>query len=125
MPKKKEKQESKKIKDLVESNVKDNTKRLTSAQYWEWRCSIEEMKSAKLNEKRIHLEKEIMNKEIENKKLRLALFKETLGAARNSVANAELEYGKFKERLELELDVDLNNCIIDEVTYELKKLESD
>lgn len=94
-------------------------KRLSPGQYWEWRCTLEELKSAKLNEKRVHLEREIMNKEIENRKLKLAMFKEILGTARKSVEAAELENEKFRERLEADLGIDLKDCVIDEVTYEV------
>lgn len=104
---------------------KEETKKLTPGQYWEWRCTTEELKSAKLNEKRIHLEQEIMNKEIENRKLKLVLFKETVRAARKSAENAKAEYERFVQSLEEELKVDLKNCAIDEYTFEIKPFESD
>lgn len=103
----------------------EESKRLSPAQYWEWRCTTEELKFAKLNEKRIHLEREIMNKEIENRKLRLALFKESVRAARRSVELAEAEYEKFTQSLEEELDMTFKDCVIDEYTYEIKSLNEE
>lgn len=99
-------------------------KKLTSAEYWEWRCNIEEIKFCKLNEKRVHLEKELMNRELENKKLRLALFKETVKAARKSVETSEAEYEKFKQSLEKKLGMSLSDCVIDPHTFEVNKLEN-
>ncbi len=76
--------------------------------YWEWRCTIEELTSARLNEKRLHLEKELKQKEIEINKLRLALFRETVTSARNHTSKAEAEYEKMKQRIESELGMSLN-----------------
>ena len=102
---------------------KDNKpKKLDAGQYWEWVCTMEQLKASKLNEKRIHLEREIMNKQIENAKLKLALFKETVQAARRSVEKAELESEKFIQRLQEELGIDLKECVIDENTFEVRNL---
>lgn len=97
--------------------------KMTPAQYWEWKCSIEEMKLAKMNEKRVFLEKELMNRELENKKLRLALFKDTVKSARNSVTTKEEDFEKTKQRIEEELGMELKDCTIDPYTYEIRKIE--
>ena len=47
------------------------SKKMTEGMYWEYRCTAEELKSSKLNEKRTHLERELMNKTIEIHKLKL------------------------------------------------------
>lgn len=91
--------------------------------YWEWRCTIEELKTAKLNEKRVHLEKELKQKEIEINKLRLALFRESVASARKGVSGAESEYEKMKQRIEEEIGMSLNGCVIDDTSYEVKKLD--
>lgn len=101
----------------------DEPKKLSPGSYWEYRCTIEELKSAKLNQKRVHLEQEIMNKEIENRKLKLALFKETVKASHRSTDNAEKELEKIKQRLEEELGRSLENCAIDPYTYEVKSID--
>jgi len=93
--------------------------------YWEWRCTIEELKAAKLNEKRVHLEKELKQKEIEINKLRLALFRESVSSARKGVTSAETEYEKMKQRIEDKIGMSLNNCVIDDISYEVKKLEDE
>ena len=99
------------------------TPKMTEAQYWELRCTQEELKFSKLNEKKVHLEREIMNKEIENRKLRLALFKETLKSSRAFVEQCEKEHENTLERLSKDIGVDLKNCSIDPYTFEVKSLE--
>ena len=102
---------------------KSQTKQLEPGSYWEYRCTIEELKNAKLNQRRVNLENELRNKEIENQKLKLALFKETVRAAQTSTQKAEEELEKIKQRLEQELGMSLENCVIDPHTYEVKSLE--
>jgi len=104
---------------------KKSNPKISPALYWEWRCTTEEIKSAKINEKRIHLEREIMNKDIENRKLKLALYKETVLAARRSVEHCEAEYKKIKQRLEDELEMSFEDCVIDEFTYEVRSLKEE
>jgi uncharacterized protein (DUF3084 family) len=103
--------------------VKKERRKLTPGEYWEWRCTIEELKSARLNKKRVDLEREIMNKEIENKKLKLALFRETVQAAQRSVENASAESEKFVRRLEEDLGTSLKGVVIDEYTYEIRSMD--
>lgn len=105
----------------IESN--QEAPKLKPDVYWEWRCTIEELKTSKLNEKRVHLEKELKQKEIEINKLRLALFRETVASARKGVVAAEQEYEKMKQRIEDEIGMSLNGCVIDDISYEVKKLE--
>lgn len=100
-------------------------KKLTEGQYWEWRCTTEELKSAKLNEKRVHLEHDRKNKEIEILKLKLVIFKDSLKAARQMVEGAETEYKNFTRKLEEDLGFEFKDVVIDEYTYELKSLEED
>ena len=76
-----------------------------------------------MNEKRALLERDLMTREIENKKLKLALFKKTLSSASDAVKAAEKEYGEMKERIEKEIGMSLNNCVISDMTYEVKKLD--
>ena len=101
----------------------EEPKKLSPGSYWEYRCTIEEVKSARLNQKRTHLEQEIMNKEIENRKLKLALYRETIISASKSVKTAEAELEKIKKRLEEELKMSLENCAIDPYTFEVKSLD--
>lgn len=103
--------------------MSEETKKLNAAQYWEWRCTMEEVKSAQLNEKRVLQDRELMNKDIEIRKLRLALHKTVQQSAHSAVDAAKKEYDRLKKQIEEELNISLDNCVIDEYTYEVKKLE--
>lgn len=93
--------------------------------YWEWRCTIEELNSAKIKERSVHLEKELKQKEIEINKLRLALFRETVTSARQGAIEAQKEYEKMKQRIEEEIEMSLNGCVIDDISYEVKKIDDE
>ena len=108
---------------MAKKAKKDSNPKIAPDMYWEWRCTIEELKSAKLNEKRVHLEKELKQKELEINKLRLSLFRETVASARRSTTNAQTEYEKMKQRIEDEIGMSLNGCVIDDISYEVKKFE--
>lgn len=101
----------------------EETKKLTPAQYWEWRFKAEQIKLSHLNEKRVNLEQEIMNKDIETKKLKLALFRETVKASRRSTENNKKEFEETKQRIEKELGISLENCAIDPYTLEVKQVD--
>lgn len=103
--------------------AKDNTLRISPALYWEWRCTIEEVKVSKLNERRVQLERDLMSREIENKKLKLLKYQDQLSSAHRSATVAEAEYEAMRERIEIELGISLNNHAIDPHTFEVKSLE--
>lgn len=113
------------MKKKEELELKQENPKIKPDMYWEWRCTIEELKNAKINEKRVHLEKELKQKEIEINKLRLAVFRETVASARRSAIEAEKEYEKMKQRIEDEIGMSLNGCVIDDISYEVKKLEEE
>lgn len=97
-------------------------KKIPSELYWEWRCTIEELKTAKLNEKCIQLEKELKKKEIELYNLNLSRLQEYSILARNKVISAELEYENMKKKIEKKIGMSLNDCIIDATNFEVKKV---
>ena len=108
---------------MAKKKKEEKSKFIPKDLYWEYRTTLEELKGAKLNQKRVHLEKELMNKEIENKKLKLALFKETVGAAHRSVSLREQDLEQIKQRIEEELGTTLDNCAIDPYTYEVRPID--
>lgn len=113
-------------KQPVESQLDDinlDVKKLSPSQYWEWRCTIEELKSSDLNFKRVILEQKVKELEIELRKKELAVFKEVIINASNEKDNLKKEYDVFKEKLEKEIGCSLSNCVIDDITYEIKKIE--
>ena len=70
------------------------------------------------------MERELINKELEIKKLRLALHKNVQQSAHSAVDSAKKEYDRFNIQLDAELGESLDNCVIDEYTFEVKKLEN-
>ena len=103
--------------------TEEKSNKLSAGMYWEWRCTIEELKSEKLNEKRVHLERELMTKDIENRKLRLTLFKNVVSNSRAEVAKATKEYEDMKRRIEEQVGHSLDNCVIDDITYEVRNYD--
>lgn len=101
------------------------SKKLTEGEYWQWRCSIEEVKLSKVNEKRVLLQQELMQQEIEIKKLKLALFKDVINASKRSKEHVKKEYDDFVQQLEKKLNIDMRNCTIDELTFEVRSLSEE
>lgn len=109
--------------DLLQEELEKDKKRLTSAQYWEWRCSIEELKSSDLNFKRVMLERELKELNIELRKKELILFKEVIINASNEKEKIKKDYEVYKQNLEKEIGCSLSNKIIDDITYEIKDVD--
>lgn len=93
--------------------------------YWEWRCTIEEQKVAKLDYRRVHLEKQLMIKDLEIQKLRMATFKSVETRVQVAMEESDKEYKRMKARIEEELGIDFSECAVDEYTYEVKSLKQD
>lgn len=98
------------------------SKKLTKAQYWEWRCTIEEMTNAELNKSREILSIKLMEKDLELRQLQLLNKKRNLGKVTNAVTETKKEYERFKEMLEEKLKMSLKDKSIDPVTYEIHDL---
>lgn len=108
---------------MVKKKKEMTEKKLTAAQYWEWRTTIEELKSAKLSDEVTKLKRDAMEREIENKKLRLALFKDVLRASAHQSKKAKDEYDRYKKVLEGELEMALDGCVISDVDFSVQKLD--
>lgn len=96
--------------------------KLSKVQYWEWRCTIEEMKTAELNKSREILSIKLMEKEIELQQIRLKHRKRNLELVNHEVTKAKDEYERFKADLEKKLKLSLKDTSIDPVTYEIHNL---
>jgi hypothetical protein len=113
-----------KKKEQLEDVVFD-TPKLTATDYWEWRTTIAEFNDAKskleLNETRLKL----LQKDVELSMVKQQLHAATLvRSSRESADSAKAEYHRFKKVLEEKLGRSLDNCVIDDVTFEVKTLES-
>ena len=94
---------------------------LSDGQYWKWRLTIEEMDHYRTKERAQVLEYKLRETEVELMKSRLALLKPGVQAAHTNKQKAVEEYQKHKSELEEELGLSLNDCVIDEYTFKIKK----
>lgn len=91
--------------------------------YWEYRCTIEEVKLAKMNIARVNLEQELKNKDLEMKKLQMIIYRDTVKASRVSLEKAEAELDSMKSRIEQRMNMSIDNVAIDPITLEVKQIE--
>ena len=96
---------------------------LTPAQYWEWRTTIEEMNHLETKFKMSQLYATSLEKELEIQRLKANLYKEIVKQHQTNWESGKKEYERFKEVLEKEHNISLNNKIIDDVTFEIKDLD--
>lgn len=99
--------------------------KLNWAQYWEWRTTIEEMNHAKTKYEKASVEYGSRQKDAEIVRLGCALFKPKVDFEKANFDAAKSEYDRFKKKLEETLGQSLDGCVIDEVTLEVKKLETE
>lgn len=95
---------------------------LTPSQYWEWRCTIEELTTAKQEAKIAQQKTRILELEIELGRTRHALFQSSVKEALDKAKRVEADYQVFREKLEKEIGCTLKDCVIDEFNYTVKKL---
>lgn len=105
--------------------MKKQKDRLTSAQYWEWRTTISERECAEEKLKKTLLEVKLLQKESElfSANSRIYLLS-NVSNAKKEVEKANAEYERFKKVLEEYIGESLNDKMIDEITYEIKKAPS-
>ena len=100
----------------------DNPK-LTPVQYWKWRFFISEMQLADRDLNNGALKYEMMLKDQEIYRLKCALFKTSLNSLEDARNIAKKNYEEVKAEIEKKLGVSLSGCTIDDITFEVKKLE--
>lgn len=101
-------------------------KKLTGAQYWEWRTIIAEMEIEQEKARGAELQDKVLQREAEIASAKVNLFRLSgKEAIRKKVEEAKLEYEKFKKSLEEIHGVSLNNKVIDDVTFEIRDLPKD
>ena len=98
--------------------------RLKDAQYWKWRLTIEEMQHASTTRDLRNLECKYKELEIQKETLHLIVLRGKLQEQVSAVAASKIEYDQIKNEIESDLGISLNNCVIDEQTWEVKKLPS-
>lgn len=96
---------------------------LTPAEYWEWRTSVTELQKADFELKYKQCLLAMMEKDADIARLRMAIYKQELVSFTDKVSSVKSDYDSYKKKLEDKLGYSLNNCVIDDVTFEVKKIE--
>lgn len=96
--------------------------KLSKAQYWEWRTTIEEMAHAKSKLDNKRLMYSLMDKDIEILRLKLHIYKEQVELAEKHNGDCKKEYDRCREQLEKDLGRSLKDVVIDDLTFEIKEL---
>jgi hypothetical protein len=98
-------------------------KHLSEVNYWRWRflsCNII-LNEVKYKESEVRYSNSA--KDIELAKLKLDIFKLTVMArASEKITEAKEEYIKLKNEIEAELGFNLSECLIDDNTFEVKRI---
>lgn len=97
--------------------------KIKADQYWEWRTTVEEMDHSETKLKLIRMTHALMEKEIENQRLKSAMYKAQIKTQEEQHALAKKNYQELKLRIEKKIGQSLNNCVIDDVTFEVKSLD--
>lgn len=115
----------KKIKRVTKSVNEEGLKPifLSEVKYWKWRLSIEEMKHARTNSDKAGLEFKMKEMEIQKNQLQLLTLKEGYRLRTTEVHGKMSEYDSIKKEIEDDLGMSLNDCVIDDLTFEVKKLK--
>lgn len=93
--------------------------------YWQWRTTIEEVK---YQHSLVKIAKsEVREKTLETriKELEAKLSTQRVKDARYLLESAEVEYNRIKGVIEKQLELSLNDSVIDEYNYEVKKINDD
>lgn len=99
--------------------------KLSEAQYWRWRITIEEMDHSKSKQEISHCHCKLKQLEIEKTNLQLVLSRKTFQNSQEAVKLSKEAYDHEKQKIENEVGVSFNGCVIDPHTYEIKKLEEE
>lgn len=97
---------------------------LTPEQYWEWRFKIAEMQLAERATKIVEAQHALLQKDMEILRLNTSLFRRNIDAAEATQLANKNAYQAHRTDLEEKLGFNLTDCVIDEVTYEVRKLGS-
>jgi hypothetical protein len=110
-------------KALLEAEQEPRHPVMSPGLYWEWRCTLEEMKTSEFNKLRIKMRQEILNRDVEILKQRLQLSKHEARAADEAHERAKDEYKNMKRKIEKEMGISFDNCAVDPITFEVISTE--
>lgn len=99
--------------------------KISEVNYWKWRHKIEEMHHAQTKIKVSTGQYSQMEKDLEIMRLKTQIFKQVIKNNEDSYNSFKKEYEDIKLMLETEIGQSLDGCSINDVTYEVIKLEND
>lgn len=97
--------------------------KLKPANYWEWRTLIAEMQNANLELKAKEHLLALMEKDLELYRLKTAMFKRDMESSKERVVQTKNDYEEYKKKLETKIKHSLNNCVIDDISHEVRKID--
>lgn len=97
-------------------------KKLTELQYYKWKNSIQDMWLEETRLREAICKHSMMEKDLEIIKYKILLNKENLKTQKILVDDSKTNYEKLRSDLEQELEIELKDCVIDEITFEIKKI---
>ena len=100
--------------------------KLSGRDYWEWRTTFTEVEVETCKKTIVDLKLQLLQKDLELSQLRIHVYKlTTLKAAEDGLHFTKSEADKWISTLEGRLGFKLKGCIIDDVTFEVKRLEDE
>ena len=103
------------------SEIVGTGKKLTKEMYFELMKGASEIQKTKALLELIEQKQKVIVLESNILMLKAKLMKENILNAKKENDTAMQEYEKIKEKLEKKLKIELKNCVVDEITYEIKK----
>ncbi|NJO65525.1 MAG: hypothetical protein HC836_47755 [Richelia sp. RM2_1_2] len=95
---------------------------LSPEQYFKWRFFMEDMLHWETRIKLSRLHYSHMEKDIEIQKLKAAIHKNIIKDHEATSKLKKEEYEAYRQELEKQLGVSLDDCAIDDYTYEIKRI---
>lgn len=96
--------------------------KLSDANYWKWRLTIEEGSTAKAKSEVAQLRCQLKVEEIEKQKYKLILLQKSFQEAQLNIKQSSEEYDKVKGEIEEEMEISLNGCTINPYTFEVQEI---
>lgn len=98
---------------------------LTPAEYWEWRTTATEYRLQDQRANNKHLLQAVMEKDIEIAKLKAQAHLSSVEKERAKVTECKQKLHEFYKKIKESKGFDMENSVIDEYTYQVKKLQED
>lgn len=96
---------------------------MTQEQFNKWRLYVEYIKHAETKKELMEHKGRVKELEIQNMVLRANIFRSQITQSADNVDAVKREYDTIKEELETDLGFSITNCVVDEVSLEVKDIE--